>query len=120
MEPRSQLEQRRHLAVDADRARVGPQDLGHALEQRALAGAVFADETERLALGNLEGNVAQGPELLELGAPPAQQHGLQRLVALVEQAVALGDVFDDDGRRAGALHARLALLAQSSSASRPS
>src|SRR5207244_6960548 len=74
---------------------------GHALEQRALARAVLADETEGLALLHLEGDVAQGPELLERSPPAPHQRDLQRLVALVVEPEALRDLLDRDGDVAG-------------------
>ena len=50
VEPGAELEQRGHAAVDADGAVVGPVDAGQALEQRALARAVVADDPEGRAL----------------------------------------------------------------------
>ena len=91
------------------RALVGLEDAGQALEQRALAGAVGADEAEGGALGDLERHVAQGPELLVAGPAAAHDGGLQALVAVVVEAEPLRQALDRDGG-----------LAHSSSASRPS
>ncbi len=64
MEPGSNLEEAADAAVELDRplGRLG--DAREELEQRALAGAVAADEPEDLALPDLEGDVAQRPQSL--------------------------------------------------------
>ena len=67
VEAGAELEQRRHLAARAAAALVGLEDPGQALQQRALARAVGADEAVRDALGDLERDVAQRPELLVAG-----------------------------------------------------
>ncbi len=49
VEADAELDERRHAPVDVDLARVEPVDAGQALEQRALARAVAADDAEELA-----------------------------------------------------------------------
>src|SRR5205085_3218202 len=44
-------------AVEHDRARRRPVDAGEEVEQRRLAGAVRADDPEKLAFGNLEADI---------------------------------------------------------------
>src|SRR5262249_10449242 len=97
MEAGSELEQGRDLAVGLDAPLLGPENMGHALEQRALARAVLADEREGRSLGHVERHVAQGPELRVAHAGASHDCGLQRLVALVVQAVHLRDVINGDG-----------------------
>src|SRR5690606_12114236 len=98
VEPGPQLEQRRDLAVHRDAAPVRPVDPRHALEQRALARAVVADEAEGLALGHLERHAVERPELLVDGAlEAAEDRRLERRVPLVDETEALGDVDDLDG-----------------------
>ena len=45
---------------------VGPVDAGQDLQQRALAGAVLADDPEELALVDVEGDVVEGVQLAVL------------------------------------------------------
>ncbi len=97
MEAGAELEEGGDLAVGLDASLLGPQDVGHALEQGALARPVLADEREGRPFGHLEGHVPQRPELLVLHPGAAHDRRLQRLVALVVQAVLLRDVVDDDG-----------------------
>src|SRR5204863_2806656 len=47
VEAGTELEERRDLAVSLDTVAFGAQDVGHALEQRALARSVLADDGER-------------------------------------------------------------------------
>ena len=101
MEAGPQLEQRRDLAVDADRPLVRPQDARHALQQRALARAVLTDEPERRSFRDLERHVLQGEELLVAGTAAAHDRGLEALVALVVEPEPLRHVIDDDHVTAG-------------------
>ena len=112
VEARAELEQRRDLARRVVIAPcVGPQDPRDALEQRALARAVLADEPERRALaGSRSDTPFERPELLVAGAAPAHDRRLQGLVALVVEAEPLPDVLDRDHR----------VSSQTSSASRRS
>ena len=68
VEAGAQLQQRRHPPAEADRARRGPQDPGDALQQGRLARAVVADQADRRALLDREGDVAERPEVLRLRA----------------------------------------------------
>src|SRR5262249_60192574 len=92
-----QLEERRDVAVGPDAPLLGPEDVGYALEQRALARPVLADQRERRSLGHVEGHIPQSPELLVLHAGAAHDRRLQGLVALVVKAVLLRDIVDGDG-----------------------
>ena len=62
VEAGADLEQRADPPVDLGPSRAGLGDPRQDLEQRALAGAVAADDAEGLALLDLERHVAQGPE----------------------------------------------------------
>ena len=53
--------------MHVDRALGRPDDPGEDLEQRALAGAVRADDRQRLAALDAQVDVAQRPELLDAG-----------------------------------------------------
>ena len=97
MEAGSELEERGDLAVGLDAPLFRPEDVGHALEQGALSRPVLADERVRRPFGHLERHVPQRPELLVLHPGAAHDRRLQRLVALVVEAVLLRDVVDDDG-----------------------
>src|SRR5581483_8044623 len=99
VEPGAELEQRRHATVDRDPPAIGSQDVGDALEHRALPRAVLADEPEARALFDLEAHVAQRPELVVARAATAHERRLQALVPLVVQAEPLPDVFDEDRSR---------------------
>ena len=103
VEAGAELEQRGDLALGGDRAAVGTQDPRHALEQRALARTVLADQPERGAFGDLEAHAFQRVELLVAGASAAEEHRLDGLVALVIEAELLPDVVDADR----GLHVRL-------------
>ena len=50
--------------VDVDRARVGAVDPGEALQQRALARAVAADDAEELALADSKRDVVDRAQLV--------------------------------------------------------
>src|SRR5258707_3564777 len=70
----AELEQRRNTSGHRDRARGWQQNAGDHLQQRAFAGSVFANDTERLAGPDLEADVAQGPEVaMELVASRRDQ-----------------------------------------------
>ena len=62
--PAPERQQARDPAVDLDRPRGRRDDPGEDLEQRALAGAVRADDGERLAVDELEADVAERPEVV--------------------------------------------------------
>ena len=87
-----ELEEGGDLAPGGDLALLGREDPGQALQEGALARPVLADHRERGALGDLERDVLQGPELVVLGPPAAQHRGLQRVVALLVEAEHLRDV----------------------------
>ena len=62
IEARAQFEQRRDAAARDDAAAGGGQDAADDLKQRALAGAIGADDAEDFAALDGESDVAQGPE----------------------------------------------------------
>ena len=64
-------------AGEADRARVGAQVAGELADERRLAGAVGADDRQRLALGHVEVDAVGGDEAAEALGEPA--HHEERL-----------------------------------------
>ena len=68
VESGAELEQRGDAPALADDARRRAQDAGDHLQQRGLARAVVPDQAERRALGDVERDVAQRPEVLGLRA----------------------------------------------------
>ena len=99
VESGTQLEQRRHLPVDRHRPHVGTEDLGQAFEHGALARAVLSDQAEGLPLVDLERHVPEGPEIFGDHPPAAHDRGLERVVALLEEAELLGHVDGLDRHR---------------------
>src|SRR5262245_32956100 len=72
MEARAHLDERGQAPVDLDAAGGGGRDARQELEERALAGAVAADDAHHLAPGDLEAHVAQRPERARADAVDAQ------------------------------------------------
>ena len=72
-EPGAQIEQRRDASAHGDRSVGRGQDAGDHLQERALAGAVVAAETEHLPAAHLERRVLDRPEILVVGTHPAQE-----------------------------------------------
>src|SRR6516225_8355955 len=68
MKPGSYLEQARRSSVQRDASLGWIGDAAENLEQRALASAVAADDTENLPLLNFEAHFSQRPERLDLVA----------------------------------------------------
>ena len=68
VEPRADLEQRAHAAVDLDGARRRLRDSREDLQERALARPVSADDADDLAALDLEGDVPERPDRFLLGA----------------------------------------------------
>jgi hypothetical protein len=107
VEPGGDLDQGADPAVDLDAPARRPQDLGQQLERRRLAGAVRADDAERLAGADLEREVADRPEFLvgeRLRVRRAVHGALEKRRDEVAEAVVpfaaaelLGDAFEDDG-----------------------
>jgi hypothetical protein len=95
--PGAELEQRRQPAPAHHPARRGAQRAGDALEQRALARAVVAEEGERLALAHLERDVVERLEHDVRVAAGPDEALLGRLAALLVDLELLGDVGDLDG-----------------------
>ena len=97
-------------AVEDDRAAVGLDDAADRLQQRALAGAVRAEQRDDLALLDVEVDVEQHLPVVVAGVDAAdeQQVGsalaplVQRLAARRRRPPHLGDVGVDDARRAAA------------------
>ena len=101
MEARADLQHGGHAPAGGDGAGVGGQDLGDALEQGGLARSVVPHEPEGLALGDVEGDVLQRPEVLVDAAAALQDGALEGLVAVVVDPEALGDILDAHGGRCG-------------------
>ena len=84
--------------TDATCPLVGEIDAGEDLEQRALAGAVAADDAEELARLHIEVDVAQ--RVLHLDGPALPEHvdemALERRAAQVRQQEVLRDAADLD------------------------
>ena len=96
-EAEPELEQRRHRAVDAHRALVRQQQAGDDLQQRRLAGAVAADDTDEGAALDRQGDAAQRLEALVRDAAKQAQDALgQRGVHLVRDAEGLVKAGDLD------------------------
>src|SRR5690349_13798105 len=97
MEALAEFEQGRDLAACRDRAAIRGEDLGHALEHRALTRAVVADEPEGLSFSDLEGHILQRPQLFVDRALAPQHCCLQAGVAFLVETEALGDAVHFDG-----------------------
>src|SRR5207253_1510665 len=80
IEAGAELEERGDAAAHLDAAGGRPKGAGDELEQRALAAAVAADDAERGAARELEGDVADRPELAVVLMPPADQDLLQAVL----------------------------------------
>src|SRR6185369_16798847 len=76
MEAGAELEQRRDLPRCGDPPTFRPQDAGDALQQRALARSVLADQPERAPLWHLERDALERVELLVARATSAHHGGL--------------------------------------------
>ena len=66
IEPRGELDHRRHAALHPGAALGGDEHAGRDLEERALPRTVVTDEPDRLALPHLEAHATQGPELVHV------------------------------------------------------
>ncbi len=98
VEAHAEFEERRHGAVDVHRAAVRRVDARQHLEQRRLARAVVADDAEELALGDVEGDVVEGVQVV-VARRAARVGGavLQRGAAVERDAERLVDVRAGDG-----------------------
>ena len=83
MEAGADLEERADSALDPRLAGRRRRDAGEDLEQRRLPGAVVADDAHRVAAFDLEGRVAQSPDLLAV-APDRRAAALAQDVALAQ------------------------------------
>ena len=107
VEAGAKLDQRRDAAIDLDAAGRRLQGAGNDLQQRRLAGAVAADDADRLPLAHLEIDPLQhGGKLVEpLVAPDHLHQPVRRLavdvVALADAAHADRDI--GSGEAAGAI-----------------
>ena len=63
-EPRAELQQGHHAPSHLERSGCGIEGPGEDLQQRALPGAVDADDSQAFARAHFEGDVAQRPEVL--------------------------------------------------------
>ncbi len=64
VEADAEFDERRQPPVDCDLAAIDFVDPGQALEQRALAAPVAPDDSEELALGDVDGHVLDRPQLV--------------------------------------------------------
>ena len=72
VEPAAQFQQGGDASADFDRAGRRAEGPGNDLQQGALAAPVASDDADALALGDVERDAAQGPELAEIArAAPA-------------------------------------------------
>ena len=81
LEPGAQREQGRDAPAQRDGSLVRGQDPGQRKQERALAGTVLAQDPQRLAVLDLEVDVAERPEVaahLLLAADPLRQRPLER------------------------------------------
>jgi hypothetical protein len=92
IEPRTQLEHRRHASVHRHAPAGRRQRSRHDLQQRALPRAVSPQHAERLAAPHLKAHVMQGPEftVVRLGRP--QQRLFQPILGPIVDAIALREM----------------------------
>ena len=116
IESDAELDERRQTAVDREFALVDVVDPGEALEQRALAAAVAADDSEELAGRDLDAHVLDSPQDVEGPSPPRVERALlERVVVLVRKPERLADVLHRYCRPQRSGHGcavRMTLLAQ--------
>jgi hypothetical protein len=94
VETHAQFQQRRHAALDRHASRGRLRGAGNELEQRALAGAVDADDAHRFARRELEADVLQHPFLAVALAQERQRPFGQPVPALVVDLVGLAQLLD--------------------------
>ncbi len=101
VEAGAQGQQARHVTADLDHALGRGEDPGQGLEEGALARAVRADDRERLAVDQPEGDVLERPERpFATGPLGHRRQGLAERVLLGQaQVVADPEVADVDRRR---------------------
>ena len=107
MEAGGHLDERADAAPESRTAARRPQNAGQQLQGRGLAGAVRADDAERLAALHLERHVAHRPELAlrELGrrfraaerAAHQRRHEIAEAVVPLAALELLPDAVEDDG-----------------------
>src|SRR5690349_17744427 len=94
MKAGTELDQRRDPAGDVHRPGAWLADAGDKLEHRALAGAVAADDAERAAGRNVEGDPVEGPKYLVrleiLQQASAEQCALERCELLAPAGLLVG------------------------------
>ena len=96
VEAGAELEQRADPAADGDAALGRLDDPGDQAQQRRLAGAVPADEPDRLARLDRERDVAQRQDVARLGAPAEHEQLLQASRLVRPDAEAARDPLDAD------------------------
>ena len=96
VEPRAQLEERRHPALHGDPAVSRLDDAGDHLQERALAGTVHADDPQRGALPDLNGDVPESPEVTVIRAPSPPEGFEEAMAGVCVDPVRLGDGLDVD------------------------
>jgi hypothetical protein len=97
IESGAEFQQGRNAPVDRERTAGRLQNAGHHLQQRALAGAVFADDAEGFAAAYFEADIVQGPEILVALQPVKREQLLQPVARRVIDRVALRDTLKFDG-----------------------
>ena len=97
MKTGAELEDRRDRSRDVDHAGGLVERTRQDLQQRALAGAILADDAHDLAAVDVERNIVQGPELA-VPRPP-REHLPQQIRRVPIQLVHLRQVLHADGRR---------------------
>src|SRR5262249_24353432 len=96
VEPGTELEQRPDPALRADAADGRLDDPGDQPEKRRLAGAVSADEPDRLAAADLDGDVPQRPDVRRLRLAALDEEILERPRLARVDAEAARDALDRD------------------------
>src|ERR1035437_6931669 len=97
VESGAEFEQGGDASVDTDRAGGGMKDSGDHLQQRALSGAIFADNAERFAALDLEADIVEGPEILVALQTIQGQQLLEAVARRVVDRVAFRNTLEFNG-----------------------
>ena len=107
VEAHAELDERRDPPRHLDPAAVEAVDAGQALQQRALARPVSADDPEELAGLDVEADVLEGVQAVAPRTPQRVQHPLlEGVPLLVGDAEGLRGAVDHDGQLVGTGHRR--------------
>jgi len=108
VEPGAEVRERRHRAAHLDAPGGRRVDAGDHRHQRALAGAVVADDADALAVADREGDVGERPQRLAVAQAPegvretaAEQRLAQQRRPVGEQLEAHSDAVQADQRLGG-------------------